>query len=54
MEIAMNAPVQPSSLFRPDSRLSSIGMSETLKITGLATDLKRQGKDVVILFSTCC
>src|SRR6266498_458915 len=49
MEIAVNAPLQASSLFRPASRLSSIGVSEILKITGLATDLKRQGKDVIIL-----
>ena len=45
----MNAPLQTSSLFRPATRLSSIGVSEILKITGLATDLKRQGKDVIIL-----
>lgn len=49
MEIAVNAPLQTSSLFRPASRLSSIGVSEILKITGLATDLKRRGKDVIIL-----
>ena len=49
MEIAVNALLQTSSHFRPASRLSSIGVSEILKITGLATDLKRQGKDVIIL-----
>jgi hypothetical protein len=49
MGISMNAPLQTSSLFRPATRLSSIGVSEILKITGLATDLKRQGKDVIIL-----
>jgi Aspartate/tyrosine/aromatic aminotransferase len=49
MGIAMNAPLQTSSLFRPATRLSSIGVSEILKITGLATNLKRQGKDVIIL-----
>lgn len=49
MEIAVNAPLQTSSHFRPASRLSSIGVSEILKITGLATDLKRRGKDVIIL-----
>ena len=49
MEIAVNAPLQTSSHFRPASRLSSIGVSEILRITGLATDLKRQGKDVIIL-----
>jgi len=49
VEVAMNAPLQTSSHFRPATRLSSIGVSEILKITGLATDLKRQGKDVIIL-----
>ena len=45
----MIAPVQTSSLFRPASRLSAIGVSEILKITGLATELKRQGQDIIIL-----
>lgn len=46
----MNAPAQPhSSLFRPASRLSAIGVSEILKITGLAAELKRQGRDVIVL-----
>lgn len=46
----MNAPVAlSSSLFRPSSRLSAIGVSEILKITGLATELKREGRDVIIL-----
>jgi aspartate aminotransferase len=45
----MNAPVQTTSLFRPASRLSAIGVSEILKITGLATELKRQGRDIIIL-----
>jgi aspartate aminotransferase len=45
----MIAPLQTSSLLRPATRLSAIGVSEILKITGLAADLKRQGKDVVIL-----
>lgn len=46
----MNAPVQPhSSLFRPASRLSAIGVSEILKITGLAAELKRQGRDIIVL-----
>src|ERR1700731_4504475 len=48
MGIAVNAPLQTSSLFRPATRLSSIGVSEILKITGLATNLKHQGKDVII------
>jgi aspartate aminotransferase len=39
----MNAPVQTSSLFRPASRLSAIGVSEIPEITGHATELKRQG-----------
>ena len=46
----MNASVQvQSSLFRPASRISATGVSEILKITGLATELKRQGRDVIIL-----
>ncbi|WP_225704464.1 pyridoxal phosphate-dependent aminotransferase [Bradyrhizobium cenepequi] len=46
----MNTPVQVgSSLFRPSSRLSAIGVSEILKITGLATELKRQGRGVIVL-----
>jgi aspartate aminotransferase len=45
----MNAPVQTSSLFRPAKRLSAIGVSEILKITGLAADMKRQGQDIIIL-----
>ena len=40
----MNVPLQTSSLFRPATRRSSIGVSEILKITGLATNLKRQGR----------
>jgi len=35
--------------FRPASRLASIGVSEILKITGLAANLKRRGKDIIIL-----
>lgn len=46
----MNAFVQPRSpRFRPASRLAPIGVSEILKITGLATELKRQGKDIIVL-----
>ena len=46
----MNAPLQVGSpQFRSSSRLSAIGVSEILKITGLAADLKRQGRDVIIL-----
>jgi aspartate aminotransferase len=45
----MNAPVQTSLLFRPTSRLSAIGVSEILEITGHATELKRQGRDIIVL-----
>ncbi|MCK1663534.1 pyridoxal phosphate-dependent aminotransferase [Bradyrhizobium sp. 153] len=46
----MNAPLQVrSSEFRPASRLAPIGVSEILKITSLASDLKRDGKDVIVL-----
>ena len=45
----MNAPVHTSSLFRPANRLSAIGVSEILKISGLAAEMKRQGQDVIIL-----
>ncbi|MGL3110301.1 pyridoxal phosphate-dependent aminotransferase [Bradyrhizobium sp. BR 1432] len=45
----MNAPVATWSLFRPSSRLSAIGVSEILKITDLATELKREGRDVIVL-----
>lgn len=46
----MNVPVQlaPYS-FRPASRLASIGVSDILKIAGLATQLKRQGRDIIML-----
>ncbi|MBI1867432.1 MAG: pyridoxal phosphate-dependent aminotransferase [Methylocystis sp.] len=45
----MEAPVQIRSSVRPAGRLSGIGVSEILKIAGLAAELKRQGKDVVDL-----
>lgn len=46
----MNAPIQvQSSQFRPASRLAPIGVSEILKISGLASDLKREGRDVIVL-----
>ncbi len=45
----MNVPVATWSLFRPSSRLSAIGVSEILKITGLATEMKREGRDVIVL-----
>lgn len=38
-----------SSLFQSASRLAPIGVSQILKITGLATELKRQGKDIIVL-----
>lgn len=36
-------------MLRPASRLSAIRVSEFLKITGLAAELKRQGRDVIVL-----
>ncbi len=45
----MNALVNSSSLFRPAHRLSTIGVSEILKISELAAKMKRQGRDVIIL-----
>jgi len=47
----VNAPVQRTTptVLRPASRLSAIGVSEILKITGLAAELKRQGGDVIVL-----
>ncbi|MGY3146472.1 aspartate aminotransferase [Bradyrhizobium sp. USDA 3397] len=46
----MNATVQvAASLLRPASRLAAIGVSDILKITGLAADMKRQGRDVIAL-----
>lgn len=38
-----------SPVFRPASRLAPIGVSEILKITDAATELKRQGRDVIVL-----
>lgn len=38
-----------SSSFRPAERLAQIAVSEILKITGHASELKRQGRDVIIL-----
>ncbi|MCP3468986.1 pyridoxal phosphate-dependent aminotransferase [Bradyrhizobium sp. CCGUVB1N3] len=45
----MNAPLDGSASFRPSHRLASIGVSEILKISGLAAEMKRQGRDVIIL-----
>jgi len=45
----VNRPFQTISFFEPATRLAAIGVSEILKITGLAADMKRQGKDVIIL-----
>ncbi|MCK1525020.1 pyridoxal phosphate-dependent aminotransferase [Bradyrhizobium sp. 17] len=45
----MNAPILTSSLFRPADRLSAIGVSEILKISGLAAEMKRHGQDIIIL-----
>ena len=44
MEIAVNVPLPTSSHFRPASRLSSIGVSEILKITGLAARAEAPGQ----------
>lgn len=38
-----------ASSFRPAERLAQIGVSEILKITGHASELKKQGRDVIIL-----
>ncbi|WP_407192724.1 hypothetical protein [Bradyrhizobium sp. STM 3566] len=45
----MNAPLHSSALFRPSRRLSSISVSEILKISGLAAEMKRRGRDIIIL-----
>ncbi|MCK1713950.1 MULTISPECIES: pyridoxal phosphate-dependent aminotransferase [unclassified Bradyrhizobium] len=45
----MNAPLHTSALFRPSHRIASIGVSEILKISGLAAEMKRQGRDIIIL-----
>lgn len=46
----MNASVKlQSSQFRAASRLAPIGVSEILKITGLATELRREGRGVIVL-----
>jgi aspartate aminotransferase len=45
----MNAHLHQTSDFVPARRVASIGVSEILKITALAGDLKRQGRDVIIL-----
>ncbi|MCA6120210.1 pyridoxal phosphate-dependent aminotransferase [Bradyrhizobium sp. WSM 1738] len=46
----MNASVQERSAeFRPASRLGPIGVSKILKITSLASDLKRHGRNIIIL-----
>ncbi|AWL96865.1 pyridoxal phosphate-dependent aminotransferase [Bradyrhizobium ottawaense] len=45
----MNAPFPGSTSFSPSHRLSAIGVSEILKISGLAAEMKRQGRDVIIL-----
>ena len=45
----MNVTVQTKAGFRGAQRLAEIGVSEILKITALANDLKRQGRDVIVL-----
>ncbi|WP_315744645.1 MULTISPECIES: pyridoxal phosphate-dependent aminotransferase [unclassified Bradyrhizobium] len=45
----MNVLAKHRSPFKPAQRLSAIGVSEILKITGLAAQMKREGQDVIIL-----
>ena len=45
----MDTYIQPATEFTPARRVAAIGVSEILRITALAGDLKRQGKDVIIL-----
>ncbi|MGI6247405.1 MAG: pyridoxal phosphate-dependent aminotransferase [Pseudochelatococcus sp.] len=45
----MHAPAVVTEAFRPASRLAAIGVSEILRITGLANELKRLGRDVIVL-----
>lgn len=45
----MDASTIMSSPFRSAERLAAIGVSEILKITALANELKRQGQDVIVL-----
>ena len=45
----MNLHLQPDAEFRPARRIAAIGVSEILKITALAGELKRQGEDVIVL-----
>lgn len=45
----MNIATQTQFDFRGAQRLAAIGVSEILKITVLANDLKRQGRDVIVL-----
>src|SRR5918995_1393111 len=45
----MDTHIQPATEFTPARRVAAIDVSEILRITALAGDLKRQGKDVIIL-----
>ncbi|WP_315754654.1 MULTISPECIES: pyridoxal phosphate-dependent aminotransferase [unclassified Bradyrhizobium] len=45
----MNVIAKSPSPFKPAQRLSTIGVSEILKISGLAAQMKREGRDVIIL-----
>lgn len=38
-----------NAIFHPAERIASIGVSEILKITGLANDLKREDRDIIAL-----
>ncbi|MGX9120865.1 pyridoxal phosphate-dependent aminotransferase [Mesorhizobium sp. BHbsci] len=45
----MDEPISPQLPFRPAERLATVGVSQILKITNFANDLKRRGKDVIVL-----
>lgn len=45
----MNVLAKQPSPFKPAQRLSAIGVSEILKVTGLAAQMKREGQNVIIL-----
>jgi aspartate aminotransferase len=45
----MNAPFSATSPFHPSHRVSAIGVSQILEISGRAAAMKRQGQDVIIL-----
>jgi aspartate aminotransferase len=45
----MNAITNPNLAFRPSARMSAINVSEILKISGLARELRRRGQHVIDL-----